>query len=133
MTCTRKRCKRRASSAGLCGTHATATADELFSKIIRARGACENCGTADNLQCAHGLSRRYRNVRFDARNAFALCRACHVYFTHRPVEWDLWLLDRLGVETCRAVRELAIDPGAKPDMELVLAVLRAQWHELEDA
>jgi hypothetical protein len=43
------------------------------------------------IQAAHGFGRRYRHTSLDARNGFALCRACHCYYTHRPEEWIEWL------------------------------------------
>lgn len=69
-----------------------AKADVLFSKLVRDRDrACVNCGAADNLQCAHIISRSYKSIRTDFDNAVALCRGCHVKFTHRPLEWREWV------------------------------------------
>ena len=83
-------------------------ADALFSKIVRARsGACVNCGSVERLQCAHGFSRRYRNARWDYRNAFCLCAGCHMFFTHRPIEWDNWLRERWGGDLYDEIRALA--------------------------
>jgi hypothetical protein len=90
-------------------------ADSLFSKLIRSRGRCEHCGSGDWLQCAHGFSRRYRAVRFDERNAWVLCRSCHVFYTHRPLEWDGWMRDRMGVELYEEIRALALT-GPNPDL-----------------
>ena len=36
--------------------------DVLFSRIIRAHGRCVRCGSVDNLQCAHVISRRFVNT-----------------------------------------------------------------------
>jgi len=67
-------------------------ADKLFSQYIRNRdGRCRNCGTFERLQCAHIISRSYKAIRVDPDNAVALCQACHVRFTHRPLEWRLWV------------------------------------------
>lgn len=71
-------------------------ADALFSKNVRARGLCWGQGRTKfdckgNLQCAHIISRRYRAIRWDEDNAVALCAAHHLYWTHRPLEWqELW-------------------------------------------
>lgn len=73
-----------------------ATADALFGKIIRRDGYCHICGSTEVVQCAHGFSRRYRAVRWDERNAWALCRRHHLYFTHRPLEWEEWMRDEMG-------------------------------------
>lgn len=97
--------------------------DSLFSKLIRARGRCEHCGTTMDLQCAHGFSRRYRAVRWDVRNAFALCSGDHMYFTIRPLEWDDWLRDRWGTELYDELRALALH-APNPRLADVLIELR---------
>lgn len=67
-------------------------ADAAFSKYIRNRdGRCMSCGANSNLQCAHIISRSYKSIRTDERNAIALCRSCHVRYTHRPLEWEEWI------------------------------------------
>jgi hypothetical protein len=105
--------------------------DALFSLIIRSRGWCENCGKPDNLQCAHGFSRRYRAVRFLEANAFSLCRGCHVYFTHRPLEWDDWLQKELA-NSYHLIRVKALH-GPNPDLAETLTRLKARWAEIEEA
>lgn len=102
--------------------------DELFGRIIRARGRCEVCGTPHDLQCAHGFSRRYRAVRWDERNAFALCRGCHLKYTVRPLEWDEWLLDRWGAVLYEEMRRLALH-GRNPNLKEEAARLRARVEE----
>lgn len=63
-------------------------ADVLFSRLIRERdGRCVRCSSTFNLQCAHIISRSYNSIRVDPDNAVALCQKCHVFFTHRPLEW----------------------------------------------
>jgi hypothetical protein len=42
--------------------------DEL-AELVRARGSCERCGTTENLQCAHIISRRYSQTRCRLDNA----------------------------------------------------------------
>lgn len=113
--------------AGYCKTHATEEADRLFSLVVRNVGSCgadDGRPCSGGLQCAHGFSRRYRNTRWDARNAWCLCQAHHTYYTHRPIEWDLWMLDRLGVEGYVQLREAAL-ATTKVDLEYILEGL--QW------
>lgn len=102
--------------------------DRIFSILIRADGECVHCGTTERLQCAHGFSRRYRSVRWDTRNAFCLCQRCHMFFTHRPLEWDEWLKDRWGEDLYDEVRAAALGIK-KVDLdsvreELVAEILR---------
>lgn len=102
---------------------ATKRADAAFSKLIRSRGICElapmrpetKCSGA--LQCCHIISRRYRAIRWDERNALAGCQGHHTFFTHRPLEWE---------QACRAagidwndLRYLALnDPAEHPEAAL---------------
>lgn len=74
-----------------------AAADREFSKYIRDRdGRCMGQGTgpacSGALQCAHIISRRYRALRWEETNAMALCQAHHMFWTHRPLEWQAWLV-----------------------------------------
>lgn len=101
--------------------------DVLFSQVVRARGKCESGRLARHsgvLQCAHGFSRRYRAVRWDERNAWSLCAACHVFFTHHPIEWTDWMIDRLGAEQYEELRQLALH-GPIPDTKELVLELRS--------
>lgn len=91
-----------------------AQADALFSLYIRRRdGACIRCGRVDNLQCAHIISRSYKAIRTNEMNAVALDRSCHVYFTHRPLEWVDYIEFRVPGRY-EALRSLAL-AGELPD------------------
>lgn len=71
-------------------------ADVLFSQWVKERdGAC----LADPphkglLQCAHIISRSYKSIRTVPENAVTLCQSHHVYYTHRPLEWQEWVEQR---------------------------------------
>jgi len=83
-------------------------ADSLFSKMIRERdGHCVNCGSTHFLQCAHIITRSYKSIRTDEDNAVALCRSCHTYYTHRPLEW-MDFIEETYPGRIRALREKAL-------------------------
>ena len=86
-------------------------ADDLFSQLIRSKGKCERCGSKDFLQTAHLISRRYKQVRWDLTNALCLCRGCHVYFTHHPIEWDLYVEDKIGINLYKTLKTRALIYG----------------------
>lgn len=114
----------------------TKKCDALFSKLVRTRGGCEirhmaNCPVG-NLQCAHGFSRRYRAVRWDERNAFCACAGCHMYFTHHPLEWNVWLKERWGDDLWDELHGLAL-AGGKQDLEAVRDRLESALRETEAA
>jgi 5-methylcytosine-specific restriction endonuclease McrA len=101
-------------------------ADGLFSRFIRARdGHCLACGNDVLLQCAHIISRSYHAIRFDPLNAVALCRGCHVRYTHRPLEWEVWAREWIGDEAYDQLRIRAM-AHEKVDYDEVLNWLRAE-------
>lgn len=100
--------------------------DILFSQLVRSVGRCESGRLARHggvLQCAHGISRRYRAVRWDRRNAWSFCQACHMYFTHHPLEWDEWLRQTWGDDLYVEMRALAL-AGERPDLPALLVELK---------
>ena len=100
--------------------------DRLFSLYIRDRDkVCVRCGTTQNLQCAHVFSRIYMKVRFDPRNAVALCAGCHKYMTHYGIQWEEFIRGRMGDEAYEELRSDARSIGEKVDYEEVLAWLQS--------
>jgi len=100
--CKRQRCKgidRTNAPLHLCPKHAKEYADRKFAAAVRMAlgGRCmlERC-LSDEIQCAHIRSRRYLNTRWDFDNAIPLCSAHHLYFTHRPSEWEEFIIERFG-------------------------------------
>lgn len=97
-------------------------ADRLFSQIIRSKGACCICGSTEVVQCAHLISRRYLGTRWDQQNAVPLCQKHHMFYTHRPLEWDLWIEERIGPDAHRELKQRALQL-TKPDYESIIAEL----------
>ena len=59
--------------------------DKVFSEYIRARDKkCICCGTQEDLQCGHLLSRVAYSTRWDEDNAHAQCRKCNLVHEHNP-------------------------------------------------
>ncbi len=59
--------------------------DKVFSEYIRARDRkCICCGSTDNLQCGHLLSRVAYSTRWDEDNAHAQCRSCNLVHEYNP-------------------------------------------------
>ena len=88
-------------------------ADVLFSQKIRARGECESDrpNHSGMLQCAHIIGRGYKSIRTNELNALCLCQGCHLFYTHRPLEFRQWIegqfpgrWDELTVEALRYER-----------------------------
>ncbi len=64
-------------------------ADTAFGAHVRARGVCESDRISHTgvLQSTHIISRSYKVIRTDERNALSMCSGCHLYYTNRPLEW----------------------------------------------
>lgn len=100
-------------------------ADDLFSKYIRARdGRCQKCGTDQNLQCAHIFSRGYGQIRYDLQNAVALCRGCHRFFTDRPIEWEFFIKEKIGVPMYENLKVKALKHDKKIDYDEIITELK---------
>lgn len=87
-----------------------------------------------NTQCAHIISRGYLGTRWDFENAVVLCAGDHVYFTHHPEEWRLWVDLTFGVGYYNTIRRRALGFIArqeKPDYPATLARLVERAEELE--
>jgi hypothetical protein len=97
-------------------------ADKLWSLIVRAAGKCRICGKESQLQAAHGFSRRYAGTRWDLRNGWALCAGHHVFYTHRPLEWDSWLRAELG-DLYEPMRAQALTQTT-PDYDAIISGLK---------
>lgn len=78
------------------GKGAKGKADKLFSKIVRIDGKCQRCGSTDNLQCAHIISRKYSATRTDLLNAWCLCSRCHRRLTDWPREHSHYITETIG-------------------------------------
>lgn len=90
------------------GKGAKAKATKLHSLVVRARGACERCGSTSSLQAAHIVSRRYSATRTDERNAWCLCASCHFFLTHNPFEHVVFAHRTIGEVVYAELREKAL-------------------------
>ena len=106
-------------------------AEDLFAEIVRSRGYCEACGTSDMLQCAHILTRGYKQTAFDLDNAMCLCRSHHVYFTHRPIEWEAFVIYMIGEKKVANLREKAVQYHKKIDHQAIIKRLENEQTKKE--
>jgi hypothetical protein len=105
--------------------------DKIVGAEVRSLGMCQGGavtqGCKGPLQWAHGFSRRYLGTRWDLRNGLCLCAAHHLYFTHRPAEWEMWLQRYYGMTEYLALqaKALQITHVTRDDLERRLAELSA--------
>lgn len=86
------------------GKGAKGKCDKLFSRIVRSVGQCVRCGSTDNLQCAHIISRKYSATRTDTTNAWCLCARCHRRLTDWPREHSHFITETIGSERYEELR-----------------------------
>jgi len=110
-------------------TYLKKKADNLFHALVRATGSCQSGRDTHKgpLQCAHGFSRRYLASRWDVRNAWCFCAGCHLFYTHRPLEWDEWMRVKMGT-TYWLVRYAALH-GEEPDKSKTVEQLKARLND----
>lgn len=71
------------------------------------------------LQWAHIVSRQYRNTRWLLSNAMCLCQACHYYYTNRPLEWEMFVIECIGEDVyANLKREALAAPRYKTTKDL---------------
>lgn len=92
---------------------------------------CEKCGSPVEIQWAHIISRTYKRIKFDLDNCICLCKACHRYFTDRPVEWEIWITGKIGYKKYRELQLRAIDYKNKKriDYEAIYERLLVEWNQ----
>lgn len=93
-------------------------ADILFSNYIRQKAGwrCQYCHKLckingewiARLENSHYFGRGHRATRFDERNCYALCGACHKrmggYKPSEDGEYDLWVKSKLGLEEYKKLK-----------------------------
>lgn len=86
-------------------------ADRRWSSLVRKRAGyqCERCGSRDQVEAAHIISRNFHATRCDLDNGRALCRDCHRGVDAQDWDGATWEWDDLiGVNELDRLRGLAM-------------------------
>lgn len=79
--------------------------DRKMSLYIRARdGRCMVCGSQENLQNGHYLSRVFFNTRWDFENCNTQCARCNKMHEYDPEPYRQFMAEKYGEEI---IQELA--------------------------
>lgn len=98
------------------GIWSTATADNYFSKWVRARdGKCLRCQRTDNLTCSHYKRRAISITRFDPENCIALCADCHREWEGPKEGYTDFMISWLGLDKFVELERRAGRHMARPD------------------
>lgn len=104
--------------------------DVLASKITRAKGYCERCGTSEGLTTSHIIGRKYSATRTLEANLQCLCFRCHRRFTDFPREFSHWITESIGSEKYEELRAKAETIGTRFDWDAELLRLKAIAKEM---
>lgn len=97
--------------------------DKKMSLYIRARDrACVVCGSRENLQNGHYLSRVYFSIRWNPTNCNCQCSSCNVKHELDPEPYRDFMVERYGEAHIKFLSNLA-HSGKK--------MSRAELHEIE--
>lgn len=82
--------------------------DKLVSKIVRMRDkACVVCGSTQNPQCGHYVSRMFIATRWDLSNTHQQCAGCNMTHEVDPVPYTLFIQETYGSEYPATLSALA--------------------------
>jgi hypothetical protein len=115
-----------------------AKADELFSKLVRARdGRCQWPGCqSTTIYTHHIFSRRYLQTRWDMENGISLCVYHHTLKAHGdPEEFRDFILKRMGNQRFMALKARAYGravPVTVQDIEMILLGLKEAINEANE-
>ncbi len=62
---------------------------------------CQYCGSKDNLQVHHIVSRKNNSVKYDVENGITLCKRCHSRISLNPtarIEFMIWYIKKYSLE-----------------------------------
>jgi hypothetical protein len=89
-------------------TWTTEKADEVFSKLIRARDPiCAFDGCSPSMDCSHHFERANSATRYHPENCDGLARRCHNFFHANPKVYKEWKMKQLGVRAYVDLQRLA--------------------------
>jgi hypothetical protein len=106
--------------------------DKRFSKLIRTRDVvCQRCLRPGRTECSHIFGRRNKSLRWDTRNAKALCHKCHREWHENPAEAIEWLKGVIGEKNYDMLRLQANTVIKGPDKFMMEAIYQEMAEEIE--
>jgi hypothetical protein len=123
------------------------TLDVMAGRLCRASGKCEAIGyipppdpdpeveTPAEVLCsgalswAHIISRSYHRIRHWRSNCMTLCMGHHLYFTHRPLHWEMFVEEKIGPDAYTRLRRAAFFSPKLDKAEVGAALSEGRWPE----
>lgn len=76
--------------------------DVIFGTYIKLRDkkkGCITCGSTQNIQCGHFMSRRYNSTRYDEKNCAGQCAKCNLWGHGEQYKFGQAIDERYGKGT----------------------------------
>lgn len=109
--------------------------DTRFGKLIRTRDVvCQRCLRPGRTECSHIFGRRNKSLRWDTRNAKALCHTCHRWWHSNPADGVEWLKSVIGEKNYDMLRlqaNTATKAPGKVELDLLYDEMKAEIEYLE--
>lgn len=87
-------------------------ADTLQSQYWREKiRKCERCGSRDNLQVAHIITRDVRGLRYERRNLLVLCARCHTWGHDYPTRFSEFIKEVKNPEDYQYIHTFQLVSG----------------------
>lgn len=71
-------------------------ADKLCGQLARSIGKCEHCGSTEQLQWCHIITRGIGKLRYERRNWLCMCASCHRHFHNKPLQFTKFIGQNKG-------------------------------------
>lgn len=78
--------------------------------LLRDNNTCQYCGSKEDLQVHHIISRKNSNTKYDVDNGITLCKRCHAKISLNNNErmlFMLWYFKKFGIEKYEQLQEKA--------------------------
>ncbi len=108
--------------------------DTVTSLIVRLRDKrCVVCGSTQDPQCGHYISRRFIATRWDTSNCHQQCAGCNILHNSNPVPYTMFIQNKYGFLYPETLSNLAHhgDPLRRSDRLALLGELTAELKRLE--
>lgn len=104
----------------------TKKCDKAWAELVKKNGRCVRCGTDQNLQAAHIITRSNRTTRWDPRNGICFCAGHHLFWAHKePLEFaDFIRRTRPKDYDYLLYRKNQYTKWTVPDLEILLLDLK---------
>jgi hypothetical protein len=108
--------------------------DREMSLFVRERDRkCVLCGSHNNLQCGHLLSRVAYSTRWDFANCFCQCAGCNLRHEYDASTFTLWYIKKYGLKLYEDLvyKHNHTQKFTNSDLKILLALIQGKREGLK--